>query len=96
MSGFQTKLIFLFFPQITEISGEKFLTLAPKVNMQSLRKDVVDLLQAQDGKFLLVSRLSGSFRACYGRKFPLGTTRLEELIKSLEGTVTVCWTNPKS
>lgn len=74
--------------QITEISGEKFLTVAPKVNMQSLRKDVVDLLQAQDGKFLLVSRLSGSFRACYGRKFPLGTTRLEELIKSLEGTVT--------
>lgn len=55
--------------------------------MQSLRKDVLELLEAQEGQFLLVSRLSASFRKHHSRKFPLGQAKLEELIKSLEGTV---------
>lgn len=54
--------------------------------MQSLRKDVVELLEAQEGKFLLISRLAATFRKHHGRKFPLGQSKLEEFIKSLEGT----------
>ena len=55
--------------------------------MQSLRREVIELLQLQEGKFVLVSRLAASFRSCFGRKFPLSSGKLEEFIKSLEGTI---------
>lgn len=48
---------------------------------------MIELLQAQEGKFVLVSRLAASFRSCFGRKFPLNSGKLEEFIKSLEGTI---------
>lgn len=78
-----------FRPKITEISGEKYLTLPPKVTMQSLRKDVVELLELQEGKFLLISRLATTFRKHHGRKFPLGQAKLEEFLRSLEGIAKV-------
>ena len=55
--------------------------------MQSLRREVIELLQAQEGKFVLVSRLAASFRSFFGRKFPLSSGKLEEFIKSMEGTI---------
>jgi len=54
--------------------------------VQSLRKDVIELLEQQEGKFVLISRLAATFRKHYGRKFPLGQAKLEEFIKSLAGT----------
>ena len=75
--------------QVTEICGEKFLVIPPKVTLQSLRKDVVELLELQEGKFLLVSRLVATFRKHHGRKFPLGQAKLEDFIKSLEGIAKV-------
>ena len=75
--------------QVTEICGEKFLVIPPKVTLQSLRKDVVELLELQEGKFLLISRLAATFRKHHGRKFPLGQAKLEDFIKSLEGIAKV-------
>ena len=76
--------------QVTEMTcGEKFLVIPPKVTLQSLRKDVVELLELQEGKFLLISRLAATFRKHHGRKFPLGQAKLEDFIKSLEGIAKV-------
>ena len=77
--------------KITEVSGEKYLTLPPRVTMQSLRKDVVELLELQEGKFVLISRLAATFRKQHGRKFPLGLAKLEEFLRSMEGTAKVRW-----
>lgn len=57
--------------------------------MQSLRKDVVELLELQEGKFLLISRLSATFRKHHGRKFPFGQAKLEEFLRTLEGIAKV-------
>ncbi|XP_022794519.1 meiosis regulator and mRNA stability factor 1-like [Stylophora pistillata] len=75
--------------QIIEISGEKYLTFPSKVTVQSLRKDLVELLEQQDGKFLPISRLVCTFRKHYNRKFPLGQAKFEEFLRCLEGEVKV-------
>ena len=80
-----------FLSKITEICGEKYLTVAPRLTLQSLQKDVVQLLELQEGKFLLISRLAATFRKHHGRKFPLGQAKLEEFLRSLEGIVKVRW-----
>lgn len=79
-----------FLSKITEICGEKYLTLAPRLTLQSLQKDVVELLELQEGKFLLISRLAATFRKHHSRKFPLGQAKLEEFLQSLEGIAKVC------
>ena len=78
-----------FLSQITEICGERYLALAPRLTLQSLQKDVVELLELQEGKFLLISRLAATFRKHHGRKFPLGQAKLEEFLRSLEGIAKV-------
>lgn len=82
-------LLSVLYFQVTEMCGEKFLVIPPRVTLQSLRKDVVELLELQEGKFLLISRLAATFRKHHGRKFPLGQAKLEDFIKSLEGIAKV-------
>lgn len=78
-----------FLSKITEICSERYLTLAPRLTLQSLQKDVVELLELQEGKFLLISRLAATFRKHHGRKFPLGQAKLEEFLRSLDGIAKV-------